>query len=255
VAGGFVEFLAACFTRGNPLVTLTVLLLVLMMGSAGGWYWYTTTSQQRAIVALEERLLAQRDAYEAELARLLGEERRAEFLVIRQFERDGELWNHIRFVEHLNADGDDGVFEHEFELPGRELYIDSISVKFEPSRVREGRARNFAVFRRAFTNRIAPDDGIALWQVSLDRAAQMARATNTLERPSDGERFMRLLDMYLRFPDRAHADGVRLIEGEAKYTNPRPGYTYELVQVSGGGLSIIEREMPAIIRRSIYGTP
>ena len=255
MASGVMEFISACLSRGNPLVTLTALLLVGMVATAGGWYWYTTTMHQRAMMEMQERLVAQRDAYEAELARLLGEERRAEFLVIRQFERDGELWNRIRFVEHFNTDGTEGEFEHEFELPGREFYIDSISVKFEPSRVREGRARNFAVFRRAFTNRIAPDDGIALWQVSLDRAGELARASNALENSSDGQRFMRLLQMYLRYPDRAHADGVRLIEGEAKYINPRIGYIYQVVQVGGGGLSIIEREMDTIVRRSIYNTP
>jgi len=241
------EIIKVRHVHHQPWLFALVALVVGPLLLAGGYWWWGTVQARQRAAKLELKLEEQRASFEEEIARLFGEERRAQFAVIEEFQREGVPWRKIRFVEFLHAGQGEVAQEHVFELPGTEVYVDAVAVKFEGEAVRQGKGRNFSVFRRVFSNRLAPDEGIVLYEASLRQAGQQAVASVPMERPGDGERYLELLRKYLANPAMAKGEGVRLIEGEAKYTNPRPGYYYELMQQASGGLIIEERRIPAVL--------
>jgi hypothetical protein len=228
------------------LFPLTI-LFVFIPGSLGVGYWYFGGAAQREVRRLEAELEEQRVEFESEIANILTEERRAQFRILKQEEREGERWQTIRFVEFFRAGGEEISLNREVELAGEEIYIDALSVKFQSDQVRTGTARNFSVFRRIFTNLVPPEEGVALYEGALLKAGELAQDITQMESPSDAQRLVSILQRYINDPDLAKSDGVRIIEGQANYVNPRPGYYYNVIQSANGGLSIEEIEIPTIL--------
>jgi hypothetical protein len=208
--------------------------------------WWRADAAERARQELEAELKRQRETFELEMARILGESRRAQFEVVEQRKDDnGAVVNKIRFMEFLDSDEPTSfTLVREFELPGREVYIDAVLVQYDNDAVRLGKARNFAVFRRAFTNMVSPDDGVPLYDVTLRQTRSRALQKVEMTQKSDADAFVERLVSYMANPALARADKVRLIEGEAKYVAPRPGFAYTIVQRANGGLMIEETELP-----------
>jgi len=209
--------------------------------------WMDTRQAARAD-ALEKQLVEQRERADREMARLLGESRRAQFRVLRsRTDADGTVHNTYRFVEFFRSDDPTSItLAREFELPGAEFYVDAVLVHYDPEMIKTGRARNFSVFRRAFTNLVKPDDGESLYDDTLRQTRMMA--LTDLERPliADPDAMAERLINYLNSPTRATMDGVRLIQGHAAYLTPKEGLYYEVLQQANGGLMVQELTIPPI---------
>lgn len=230
-----------------PLFLLAALLAAPV--SIVGALWWNARGHERRAEELARQLAEQRALFELEMGRVLGETRRAQFRVVSERREGDRTIRRLRFVEFFREDdASREALRRDIEIAGEEIYIDAVLVRHDDEAVRAGRARNFAVFRRLFSDVVAPADGEPLYDVSLRRARTAALGRVELPRVADADAFVARLVAYLNDPDLAARDGVRLIEGEAKYVNPRPGYYYDVVQQAHGGLLIEEHPIPEVLR-------
>ena len=183
------------------------------------------------------RALTERNqALEAAVRLLRHTERRARLVVLDQGPGpDGHPRTRVRFTE-LDAQGG-SVESRELVLDGDEVYIDALVIKFEDTFVTAGDAlkgKALLLFRRIFTDRGRPADGVV-----LDREGQIPQSYAAERAPTAFER-----ELWARFwelannPEEAQKRGVRALHGEAVSTRLRKDRVYTIALRSTGELTI-----------------
>jgi hypothetical protein len=142
----------------------------------------------------------------------------------------------VQFTE-IDAHGDPVGEAREFSLPGDEVYVDALVIRFEDEWIEGGdalRGRSLLVFRRLFTDRHRPADG-----PRLDREGQMPLAYAAERAPTAFER-----ELWAQFwrlasdPAEAKRRGVRAVHGDAVSTRLRKGGVYVVTFRPTGELTI-----------------
>ncbi|NLV32547.1 MAG: hypothetical protein GXY47_15500 [Acidobacteria bacterium] len=189
--------------------------------------------QQREIARLEER----NQRLETYLRLLRFTERRARIEVLGQRLDDaGVPVTTIRFTE-IDGAGNPVTVAREFTLAGREVYIDTLTIRFEDHFVEQGdplKGRALMLFRRIFTSGMRPEEGHVLDREGLPPEVYAERnAVTGFEKELWG-RFWELAGD----EDLAAGSGVRAIHGDAPYTRMEPGRVYHVTLRSTGEVSI-----------------
>jgi hypothetical protein len=189
--------------------------------------------QKVTILELEQ----EKQRLETYLKLLKHIERRARVEVLRQApDRNGVLFTTIRFTE-IDKAGKPVSASREFTLPGREVYFDTLIIKFEDHFVEVGDAfkgHALMLFRRVFSSVMKPEEGFI-----IDIEGQAPEAYAEQKAPSQFER-----DLWKRFwdlannEDLARKQGVRAIHGDAPYTRLEPDRVYEVSLRSTGEMVI-----------------
>lgn len=231
--------------------------LVLAAAAALGWAVWTTVDDVvdnhraalvasraeaaalRQDIAARDATIAERDAAIAELEaalRLLKiDHRKARLTVLRQGAgADGGTETTVRFVE-LSPEGWPLGPGTEATLPGKVAYVESLVIKFSDEYVERGdtwRGTSLCLFRRLFSERQSPEEG-----VPLDAEGQVPIPYGDDANASLAGLWMRFWD-YANDPAAAEALGVRAIHGEAPFIELRPGRSYVVELRSSGGLSV-----------------
>jgi hypothetical protein len=162
-------------------------------------------------------------------------ERRAQLEVVSQTQNPaGETVNHLRFTE-LDPQGGVIGAQREVEIIGDEIYVDTLTIKFEDHFVEEGdplKGKALLLFRRIFTNRVRPDDGYDLDREGVPPELYASRtAVNDFER-----------DLWTRFWAVANSEtlakkaGVKAMHGQAICGRLEPHRVYTLLMRSTGEL-------------------
>ena len=117
--------------------------------------------QRREIARLEER----NQRLETYLRLLRFTERRARIEVLGQrLDEAGVPVSTVRFTE-IDGAGNPVTVAREFTLAGREVYIDTLTIRFEDHFVEQGdplKGRALMLFRRIFTSGMRPEEGHVL---------------------------------------------------------------------------------------------
>jgi hypothetical protein len=189
--------------------------------------------QQRTILKLEEDKLR----LEAYLRILKHIERRARVEVMKQAkDADGNLQTTIRFTEIDDAGKPVSVFR-ELTLPGREVYFDTLVIKFDDHFVEQSdplKGQALMLFRRIFSSTMHPDEGFL-----IDAVGQPPGVYAGGKAPSEFER-----DLWKRFWELANNEqlakerGVRALHGDAPYMRLEPDHVYEIALRSTGEVII-----------------
>lgn len=218
-----------------------VLILLVFAAAAGAFLaWDLVIAPRREM----QRQLAERDAQISDLSqenvkletflRLLKHtERRARLEVLAQAaDVDGRMINTLRFTE-ISSDGTPLGVARDLKLAGKEIYVDTLVIKFEEHFVEQGdplKGKALLILRRLFSNSVPPDDGVRLDKEGVAPDVYAAR-----EAPTAFER-----DLWQRFWEIANNEkqaqelGVKAIHGQAVYGRLEPGKVYELVMRSTG---------------------
>lgn len=222
------------FTR---VFTLTALLAG---ASLVTWWWFTTDqvrTLERELASMKAEMatrLAERDAM---IARLQRDHRIGRIEVLGQSEDAGGdiVETKVRFIE-LNDDGRE-IGRMEASLPGSVLFVDALTIRFDPQFVAEGdplRGRTLVLLRRLYSDRMRPVDGIA-----IDTPGAVPHGYAGSERA----RYEQVL--WTRFwtiaTDAAAAReaGVRVAQGEAAYQPMRTGQVFDLRVEAVGGITLV----------------
>jgi hypothetical protein len=177
----------------------------------------------------------EKTVYERYLHNLLGERRVAEVCILdQQRPADESVRTTVRFQE-FRQNGQP-LSPLVVTLPGEEIYIDAFVTIFESDAVKSGQAQSLYLFRRIFTEQMAPQVGFSLYRSEgsgdgipqpyvhqeIDRTAQQ-RVWGYL---------WRLIE------DTAYAETqrVRTTFGQAVYAKMPPGQCYTLTIQHSGGL-------------------
>jgi hypothetical protein len=178
--------------------------------------------------------------YERYLHNLLGEQRVAEVCVLDQQRSAHEpVRTTLRFQEFRQTG--QSLAPLVVTLPGEEIYIDAFVTVFERDAVKRGHGKSLYLFRRIFTEQVAPQVGFPLYRSEgsgdgipqpyvrqdLDRSAQQ-RAWS---------------DLWRLIEDTAYADTqrVRTTFGQAVYAKLPPGQCFTLTIQYNGGLLLQTR--------------
>ncbi|NWG12421.1 MAG: hypothetical protein HXY20_02670 [Acidobacteria bacterium] len=190
-------------------------------------------AQRLQIARLEE----EKQRLETYLKLLRFTERRARVEVLDQrLDGGGAPITRIRFTE-IDATGAPVTASREFMLTGQEVYIDTLTIRFEDHFVEQGdplKGRALMLFRRIFTSLMRPEEGYV-----LDRDGQPPEVYAREKAATDFER-----NLWSRFWELANNEGlarqsgVRAIHGEAPYTRLEANRIYHVTLRSTGEVSI-----------------
>lgn len=212
----------------RALALLRTLLLIGVLGlilAAG--YWVYDIWNEKTV-------------YERYLHNLLGEQRVAEVCVLdQQRPADEPVRTTVRFQE-FRQNGQP-LSAMVVTLPGEEIYVDAFVTIFESDAVKRGQAKTLYLFRRIFTEQMAPQVGFPLYRSegSGDGIPQ-SYVRQDLDRTAQ----QRVWDHLWRLiEDAAYAETqrVRTTFGQAVYAKMLPSQCYSLTIQYNGGLLLHAR--------------
>src|SRR5262249_41022544 len=121
-------------------------------------------------------------------------------------------------------------------LPGEEIYIDALVTVFESDAVQSGEARSLYLFRRIFTERVAPQDGFPLYHAGGSSDGVPEPYVHRTIGPSAQLRGLHHLWRLIEDTAYAEAHRVRTHFGQAVYARMEPGLCYTVTLQNHGGL-------------------
>jgi hypothetical protein len=148
----------------------------------------------------------------------------------------GQVITRVRFLE-LGTDGQPVGEPREFEIQGKQLYVEGLVIKFEDNFVEGGdrlRGTSVAILRRAFSENQAPSQGTPL---DMPRMHPLPGHDDDIGDPFYEELWERFWD-FANDPAAAAEKGVRAMHAEAPSIEMREGKTYRVELRASGGLSI-----------------
>jgi hypothetical protein len=164
-------------------------------------------------------------------------DRRARIEVLRQDkDQQGALQTTIRFTEIDDSGKPIGAFR-DMALPGREVYFDTLVIKFDDHFVEQSdplRGQALMLFRRIFSSTMRAEDGFV-----IDVEGQAPEVYAGRQAPNGFEK-----DLWKRFWEVANDEklakeqGVRAIHGDAPYMRLEPNRVYEICLRSTGEVLI-----------------
>jgi len=206
----------------NRLLGQIVMVCIALGFGAGGMLYIQDNRREAELTALKESLL-----------RLTRQERRAEFRVIAQHERDGRLETTMRFVE-VNDRGREVGRPRAFTIEGDIIHVDALIIKFDDDLALSGdqaRGHPLLLFRRAYGDHQTPASGFSLDAVNEVPGGYLPEgAINAWE--------ARLWEEFWEVANNPGAyEGVRAAHGVVNYTRAIAGARYLVTLRSTGELS------------------
>jgi hypothetical protein len=205
---------------------LTLLRTLLLIGVLGGvlvaGYWLYQLWNEQSV-------------YERYLHNLLGEQRVAEVCILdQQRPVDEPVRTTLRFQE-FRQNGQP-LSPLVITLPGEEIYVDAFVTIFEADGVKRGRAKSLYLFRRIFTEQMAPQLGFPLYRSEgTGDGILQAYVHQGIDRGTQ-ERVWS--DLWRLIEDHAYAESqsVRTTFGQAVSAKMQAGQCYMLTLQHHGGL-------------------
>jgi hypothetical protein len=220
-------------SRGLAVVqrALTLLRTLLLIGVLGlilaGGYWVYEIWNEKSV-------------YERYLHNLLGERRVAEVCVLDQQRLTEEpVRTTVRFQE-FRQNGQP-LSPLIVTLPGEEIYVDAFVTLFESDAVKGGRAKSLYLFRRIFTEQMAPQVGFPLYRSEgPGDGIPQSYVRQDIDRTAQQRVWG---DLWRLIEDVAYAETqrVRTTFGQAVYAKMQTGQCYSLTIQHNGGLLLHAR--------------
>jgi hypothetical protein len=142
----------------------------------------------------------------------------------------------LLFVETDRRDENRIVATKEVELPGDIVHFDALMVTFDPQLVADGRARSLYLWRRIYSESMAPENGVPL---TMPPGEEPKRYADILEKLPVRDRRLFWSEVWQLANDRERLRraGVRAVYGNAVYWQMRPGMRYLLKLDNSGRIT------------------
>lgn len=198
-----------------------LLSLIAITGAAAALAWAILAS--RALDTFEE-IVTQNEQLQEAIQQLTREEQIGYAKVISQQAVDGELVTRVRFVETARGDPETVVLEREYSLPGETIFFDALVVKFGDQLVLDGKERALYLWRRVYSDAMAPSSGLPL----EIEGREPERYREWLARLPVGQRELFWSEIWdlANDPKRLAHLGIEAIYGNALYFRMKPGNVY-----------------------------
>lgn len=136
----------------------------------------------------------------------------------------GQVINRIKFVETAWDDPKTEVFSRVYEIPGEEIYFDAMIVKFDSTLVQDGTERALYLWRRLYSEKVAPEAGYAL----QEPGGEPERYREWLTKLPLKQRQLFWSEIWdlSNQPQQLEALGIRAVFGTAVYQRMEPKKVY-----------------------------
>jgi len=196
------------------------------------------TGEVTALTQENRQLEVQNTLLTAFVDRLTTEDRVAEVEIVAQTrDAEGVLVTTLEFTER-DRNGEP-LPTRTLETRGNELYVDALVIKFLDETVKQGdpfRGKSLHLFRRVYGDAQQPRHGEEL-SAMTDGVPDLYRVS---KEPSPFEqRLWGLFWTWMRDPDQAKLDGVRVPQIDAAGVRPEPNAKYKITLERDGGLNFI----------------
>jgi hypothetical protein len=213
--------------QGALALLRTVLLIGLFGVMLAAAYWVYDIWNERIV-------------YERYLHNLLGEERVAEVCILdQQRPADEPVRTTVRFQE-FRQNGQP-LAALVVTLPGEEIYVDALVTIFDSDAVQKGQAKSLYLFRRLFTEQMAPQVGFPLYRnEAAGDGIPQSYVRQDIDRTAQQHVWSHLWRL---IEDAAYAETqhVRTRFGQAVYAKMQSGQCYSLMIQHHGGLVLQTR--------------
>jgi hypothetical protein len=177
----------------------------------------------------------EKTVYERYLHNLLSEERAAEVCILdQQRPADEPVRTTVRFQE-FRQNGQP-LSPLVVTLPGEEIYVDAFVTIFRSDAVKSGQAKSLYLFRRIFTEQMAPQLGFPLYRSEgSGDGIPPSYVRQDIDRTAQ-QRVWRHLWRLIEDAAYAETQRVRTTFGQAVYAKMQTGQCYSLTIQHNGGL-------------------
>lgn len=191
-------------------------LTMAVLAFVGGTFFYGTKTVHD--------LLAESEELKQAIGTLTHEDQIGFAKVVKQEERDGQLYTTIRFVETARDDMLRRVFEKEYEIQGDIVHFDALIVTFTDQAVMDGKKRSLYIWRRVYGDNQNPAEGyeISTPGTHPERYADLLRNLKQSEQAMFWDAIWDLAND----PGALQEYGIKAIYGNAVYKRLRPGLIY-----------------------------
>jgi len=204
--------------QGKALGLLLAAAAIVTAGVLGLAFYFSSTS-------IHELLTENRELNQA-IGNLTAEESIG-YAVVEDQSRDevGRLRTTIRFVQTAAGNPDELVAEQRFELPGDVIHFDALIVKFGDEYVKSGEERALYLWRRVYSEQMAPDQGPAI--EAAGEAPERYHAISKVLRLEERQLFWEAIWDLANDPARLQDYGITAAFGSVTYTRMQPDKVYE----------------------------
>jgi len=144
--------------------------------------------------------------------------------VIEQNSRNGRLYTTIKFVETARDDSSRAILEKEYTIEGDIIHFDALIVKFGHQLVMDGRRKALYLWRRVYSENIAPEEGLLIEDPHSEpeRYADLFKLLPKTER----DMFWTAVWQLANDPDGLKGYGIEAVYGNVVYSRLKPGCIY-----------------------------
>ncbi len=195
---------------------ITTVLTLIVLAFVGGTFFYGTKSMHD--------LLASNEKLKKAITTLTHEDQIGFAKVVKQEERDGQLFTTVKFVETARGDILTTVLEKEYEIEGDVVHFDTLIVTFSDQAVMDGKARSLYLWRRVYGENMTPSEGYAI-ETPGTHPERYAGLLRDLKIPEQKMFWEAIWDL-ANDPEALRQHGIKAIYGNAVYKRLRPGLIY-----------------------------
>ena len=195
---------------------ITTVLTLTVLAFVGGTLFYGTKTVHD--------LLGDNQKLKKAITTLTHEDQIGFAKVLRQEERDGQLYTTIKFVETARGDMLSTVLEKEYEIKGDVVHFDTLVVTFSDQAVMDGKARSLYLWRRVYGEDMSPSEGYDI-ETPGTHPERYAGLLRDLKLPEQKLFWEAIWDLG-NDPEALRQHGISAIYGNAVYKRLRPGLIY-----------------------------
>lgn len=157
--------------------------------------------------------------------RLSHEEQIGYAKVITQAEdENGQLWTKIKFVETSRDNAEEIVNEQSYVISGDVIHFDLLIVRFPKDMIADGMQRSLYLWRRIYSDELAPEKGFSLNQEG-EFPARYKSLFSAL-RLADQKMLWKGIWSLSNDPSALSEYGIEAVYGNAVYKQLKPGLIY-----------------------------
>ncbi|MHC4292936.1 MAG: hypothetical protein ACYSTX_01475 [Planctomycetota bacterium] len=144
--------------------------------------------------------------------------------VIDQQKENGQLFTTIKFVETARDDSSKKILEKEYKIAGDIIHFDALIIKFGDQMVMDGQQKALYLWRRVYSENIAPEDGLLIEQP--DTEPQRYTELLKLLPQNQINMFWTSIWQLTHDPEMLKEYGIEAVYGNVLYSKLRPDYIY-----------------------------
>ncbi|MHC4130427.1 MAG: hypothetical protein ACYSSP_05585 [Planctomycetota bacterium] len=194
-------------------VILLVLLALIFLGR--GFFSTATTIHQ---------LLTENKQLKQAITNLTVEDQIGYAKVLDQQNENGQLYTTVKFVETARDDSSKKIIEKEYKIVGDIIHFDALIIKFGDQMVMDGRQKSLYLWRRIYSENIAPENGLLIEQPGTEpqRYAEFFELLPEKQR----NMFWTSIWKLAHNPEMLKEYDIEAVYGNVLYSKLRPGYIY-----------------------------